>query len=461
MKKILVFLFILTLVSVFAAEVSISDLSPLVPEYKAVQFLVESRIMELDENGNFKPSLLITKLDVARYLYTIIQNFNLLAIKNIEKRIASIDDDINLNKSLISGVDERLSRVEQQQKNMLNDLLRVEKFMSSASDVVLKVNQIESMLTAILEKNSYIESQIKNQNIVELSKKVGFIENELKSKYVTLDDLNSISLELTRLSEAYSAQFRSLDERLKKVEDLGDLSKRISILEKETNELKTNFLEEQAKNMSYISDINKKIENLPAEVSTLNERIAEVSTRLALVEKLYTSLKNIKPSQLSYVSKIPDLESKVDELETMLSNLQAISGDLDILRKKLEGIDVLTVRNVVNKFAIIENRYDQIESRTQFLEKKIYDIDAIKNQINELNARLSTFESSGIGVEKLSTLVDDVEQLKSFDKKVENTFDVVTEKMTNLSDDIKTLWTLTIISGIAAISAIILVWVKQ
>ncbi|MDM7321211.1 MAG: S-layer homology domain-containing protein, partial [Fervidobacterium sp.] len=64
----IILLFLIS-ISIYVFSATIKDLSPSAAEYKAVNFLVEQRIMDVDANGNFKPSLLITKLDLARYLY--------------------------------------------------------------------------------------------------------------------------------------------------------------------------------------------------------------------------------------------------------------------------------------------------------------------------------------------------------------------------------------------------------
>jgi len=58
-----------------AIGATINDLSSASAQYKAVSFLVDRKIMEVDQNNNFKPSLLVSKLDLAKYS---LQSNNLL-----------------------------------------------------------------------------------------------------------------------------------------------------------------------------------------------------------------------------------------------------------------------------------------------------------------------------------------------------------------------------------------------
>ncbi|MEJ5229825.1 MAG: S-layer homology domain-containing protein, partial [Pseudothermotoga sp.] len=61
MRRAIVFLFSVIVVISFGAEIKIKDVSPVLDIYEPVSFMIENKIMELDENGNFRGGLLTTR----------------------------------------------------------------------------------------------------------------------------------------------------------------------------------------------------------------------------------------------------------------------------------------------------------------------------------------------------------------------------------------------------------------
>jgi len=66
---------------------------------------IEQRIMDVDANGNFKPSLLITKLDLARYLYALIDRYKLTNLQS------SKSDDLAKLESRITTLEKQVSNI--------------------------------------------------------------------------------------------------------------------------------------------------------------------------------------------------------------------------------------------------------------------------------------------------------------------------------------------------------------
>jgi len=100
-----------------AIGATINDLSSASAQYKAVSFLVDRKIMEVDQNNNFKPSLLVSKLDLAKYLYNLITYYKLEnsnstvsseEISKIQSRVSSLEKQIQSNASTTIRYSKRL-----------------------------------------------------------------------------------------------------------------------------------------------------------------------------------------------------------------------------------------------------------------------------------------------------------------------------------------------------------------
>lgn len=75
MRKILVLG--LVVISILLLSQNIKDLEPDSPFFEAVNYVVKAGIMELDDKGNFRGALLVTRYDVAQYIYRLVMRFEL------------------------------------------------------------------------------------------------------------------------------------------------------------------------------------------------------------------------------------------------------------------------------------------------------------------------------------------------------------------------------------------------
>ncbi|MBZ4650429.1 S-layer homology domain-containing protein [Thermosipho sp. (in: thermotogales)] len=422
MRKVLsIFLIMFLMMIIFAVETVITDLSPIVPEYSAVKFLVENQIMDLDVNGNFKPSLLITRLDIAKVIYTVIQKYNLSKISDIEKSLANISDEIKIAKGLVSGIDKRLVNLETKQEELTQKIEAFDAFLTQSSET----------LFANIEKN-----------------------------YVKREDFDSLKAQITLISQVYNSQTKKFEEKINDIEKISEIEKKINIVSNQLEDLKTNFLEEQAKNIAKFSDIEKQLSNIPTNVTNLNVTVARLSNKVSSIEELYTKLSNIKASDIDKLENLSELEDKVNQMYSILTDLNAFSMDLDSLRKRLEGIDILTVRNVVNKFSILENRYQQIDSRVQYLENSVGKIELLNQKIEELNAKISDIENKKIMLDNLEKISNDVEELNKYKEDSKKALDIMSDKLVETNNNMRTILIVSIVSAAISVISFILTITK-
>lgn len=106
MRKILVLG--LVVISILLLSQNIKDLEPDSPFFEAVNYVVKAGIMELDDKGNFRGALLVTRYDVAQYIYRLVMRFELEKLK--EK--LPLLDELDIVKAATIALDERTSNLE-------------------------------------------------------------------------------------------------------------------------------------------------------------------------------------------------------------------------------------------------------------------------------------------------------------------------------------------------------------
>lgn len=419
MRKLLTFLLIIMAFLLIAAEIVITDISPIIPEYSAVKFLVENQIMELDVNGNFKPSLLVTRLDIAKLLYTLIQKYNLSKLSEIENNLKNINDELNISKGLITGIDKRVENLENEKALLTKTIDEIQNFISNASNTLLIARKVDDIYIRI---------------------------NNIENSYVKKEDLAALSEQISTISQIYNSNMMKFEEKINSIEKIDEVEKKVNIINNKVDELRTSFLEEQARNKAKFSEIDEKISNIPTNVANLNVMLSQLSDRLSTIEGLYTELRNLTPSDLQKVSKIDDIESRVNEIYATISELKGFSGSLDDFRKRLEGVDVLTVRNVVNKFAVLENNYQQIDARMQNVENYIEKVELLDRKIQELELKMNEFEKKEMALNNIETVSNDLEMLKNYKKDSEEVLNVMSDKIIELDNNIRTIMIISMVS---------------
>ncbi len=370
MRKALLFIFLSLTVSLLCAQVKIKDVSPVLDIYEPVSFMIQNKIMELDENGNFRGGLLTTRFDIAQYLYNILKNFQL---EDLPKKLSTLERNQQELSARVLGVEGAYKTYEQRMKDFENALSQVQ----SQSD------QLAQQIYAQLRKE--LDEVLKNQQL-QLSR-----YEPLFSRVSALEELSSV------LQKQLASSDKSIE----------SLSNKISTIE--TNQ--SNFSKDLASIKSSIDAISSRtsentqsIQKLRDEMNTqlyaqgklFDQKLIDLSTRLDALSKGLQNELSVQKKMLSdYEQNLMAVKNQVEELqrnmkilETLASKdqLVAMQNSLTDLSRKLES----TESNVTR----LEQRIDNMQTET--LQRRIAELEA--KQKNLENSLLTAYLIGGAGV---------------------------------------------------------------
>lgn len=392
MKKILIIILLIFSVLFFAIEVVITDVSSFSTDYSVVKYLVENRIMELDENGNFKPNLLMTKIDIARIVYKIIKLYNLELINKLEAQLNQINNDTKLTKSLISGMDERITIVENKQKDIN------EKFAKISID-------FENMMANL----SNLEKKIEDNNLLNIAEKVSNLEKNMVLK----EEFDSIKNKVSTLENS----FLNLNK---------DFSQKISIIDVEIENLKNEFLSQH-------SEINAQFENFKNSIQNLTVNFEEINNKIKSLDKFQ------------------NLESKVESLENSFISVNEKVNQLDELNNKIDSVN-LSLDSLKQKLETLEKSYSEFESKMNYIDDKILKLESLSDEISNLENRIEKIEKLDLDGSKLSEISKNIENFANFIEETSKSVDELNSKIKTIDSKVNYL---TIIAGGSILIAII------
>lgn len=157
----------LVVISILLLSQNIKDLEPDSPFFEAVNYVVKAGIMELDDKGNFRGALLVTRYDVAQYIYRLVMRFELEKLK--EK--LPLLDELDIVKAATIALDERTSNLEKNY-NSLNSrvdsaVLEITSTASEVSELKTKIDSLEEAFnnlslafTSFKQETAGIDSEI-------------------------------------------------------------------------------------------------------------------------------------------------------------------------------------------------------------------------------------------------------------------------------------------------------------
>lgn len=405
----------------FAA--TIKDLSPSAVEYKAVSFLVEQRIMDVDSNGNFKPSLLVTKLDLARYLYALINKYDLPGtqgaksdvLEKIESRISNLEKQIP---SVSPGSSTNISVLQSEVNELKKRLVAVENRVS-----ILESKQID----ASKDQQGLLSIQ---SDISALAKRLALVENKISTATQPKD---------------YSKEIEQL-------------------------QLKIGTLESKINSLPLPKYYDKDIEQLTKKTADMETKINQLSTATTILSEKLSKLESKSADDLKNLSnvtmnKITELQGNLDKSVRQLSEeLEALKSRLGVLEEviekgqdflqRLEALDALTVINAFSSLEVLSNRFDQLEAKYKKLEDKISEISLEQRYIlNELVLSQSS-------TKKLYALEQRISQVEATNTNNINEIKTISSQMETLNNQLSSIRTIAYISLLVSIIAGILVILK-
>lgn len=454
MKKGFILMFVI--ISIFLplmmfGAVSIKDLSPSASGYKAVSDLVEKKIMDVDANGNFKPSLLITKLDLARYLYNLIDYYNLDSLssqttsqkstvniedlRKLENRISGIERSIQNIQSIQSEISELKKRIDNLEKRVSTGVdtskdQAIGTLQKDISDLKSKIADLEKQIASLQNFQKSIQASLqqipKSQtDIKDLGDKLSTVETKLQTIEKYYADVVTESSKNTALR----MEFEAVKSELKKTTDM--MNNKIDTIDKTLNSLLQDHISKTTVLNTELSKLSGKANALETQFSSQSQELKELNNRLKNMED---NLNNLDPVVQGNISKVNALENeirsiknqfeqKLNQFEQRISKVEEIINKTDDFVKRIEAVDVITVANTFNNLQLLTNRFDQLELRFSELEKK----DALSTEtlITELNRfkkenkdSLSKIESN---ISEIKTKQDNTaEQILSERKEIEN-----------------------------------------
>lgn len=349
MKRTLL-VFLMLMGCLFFAQVDIKDVSPVLDIYVPVSFVIENKIMELDENGNFRGGLLTTRFDIAQYIYRTIKTFQL---DELNKRLSTISDAQKETFAKTAGLeaayktyDQRLREIENATVNLQSqiDKLSQELFSQLQKQFLDYVKAQENQLGKIDALTSRVDALEKLSS--ELFKQAQSQQSELEA---FSKEQTNIKNQLLNLSQQLSTMKISLDTLNKKFDQLSsDLASFKDSTKNEFNafsilidqkisasEGKMNFTLKSMQNELALQ--KKELMDRAEEMNKLKQQLQEVQARLATLEG-FASKQQVQELR----SQLNELTQKASKIEEDLKNLEnkLVSFDISRLQKRIEELEV-------------------------------------------------------------------------------------------------------------------------
>ncbi len=349
MKRTLL-VFLMLMGCLFFAQVDIKDVSPVLDIYVPVSFVIENKIMELDENGNFRGGLLTTRFDIAQYIYRTIKTFQL---DELNKRLSTISDAQKEIFAKTAGLeaayktyDQRLREIENATVNLQSqiDKLSQELFSQLQKQFLDYVKAQENQLGKIDALTSRVDALEKLSS--ELFKQAQSQQSELEA---FSKEQTNIKNQLLNLSQQLSTMKISLDTLNKKFDQLSsDLASFKDSTKNEFNafsilidqkisasEGKMNFTLKSMQNELALQ--KKELMDRAEEMNKLKQQLQEVQARLATLEG-FASKQQVQELR----SQLNELTQKASKIEEDLKNLEnkLVSFDISRLQKRIEELEV-------------------------------------------------------------------------------------------------------------------------
>jgi len=444
-----------------AIGATINDLSSASAQYKAVSFLVDRKIMEVDQNNNFKPSLLVSKLDLAKYLYNLITYYKL---ENSNSTVSSEE---------ISKIQSRVSSLEKQMQSSISAQSGVQ---SDLSDLKKRITALESKVTSITTTSSSQASQITptdfSKDIDSLSKRVATLEkgssdlskivDQLSKRITTLEQkdassqVSSISKDLDSLSKRVTTTEQSVAQVNSKIAvvngDISKISTNINDINSNLNAFNTEVtnniqridskisalessLKSSQQDIGKIVTVSTQVSKLDGRISALEQSSQQSSQRLSALENSVsqnsTDIENLKPLNGLYAS----TSKEVSALSQRISKIEEIINKGDDFIKRLDAIDALTIVDTIGNFQVLSNRFDQLVAKYTKIEDQMRAL-SIEQQyiLNEISNVKDT-------VVKTSELSNDISTLTLNQDKAKTDLESLNEEVSNLRSELEmTRW---------------------
>ncbi len=303
--------------SVFSEEVKIKDVSPLIDEYNAVKFVVENRIVPL-RDGYFEGEKIVTKFDIAVYIYNLVKYFERLKVKEeMEKREKTLPIEELLRYDPKKKDFTRISSIEKKLDDLENDVrFLLEKFSKPATVITTES-------TPVLGDEIRATLKMLSDKVRSLSNDVDRIKKDL-TKVETLE--SSLTMAEKSLKELQETIENFYKDSVKFKERINEIEKNLSVLKKTVTEISS-------------VGITAKLEELGSRLSSIETRVNSNSKRLLdLTKSGYVT-------RAEFDKKLQEFKKTFhNELNTEITKVYARLNDLEMNLKNLPGASVEYIR---------------------------------------------------------------------------------------------------------------------
>lgn len=355
-RTLLVFLLLLT--CLLFAQVDIKDVSPVLDIYVPVSFVIENKIMELDENGNFRGGLLTTRFDIAQYIYRTIKTFQL---DELTKRLSTISDAQKEISAKTAGLEAAYKTYDQRLREIENATMNLQN----------QIDKLSQELFSQLQKQflDYIKAQ----------------ENQLgKIDALTarVDALEKLSSELFKQAQSQQSDLEAFTKEQTNIKNqLANLSQQLSVM-KISVETLSKKLDQLSSDLASFKDSTKNEFNA---FSNLIDQKISVSEG-----KLNFTLKSMQNELALQKKELMDRAEEVSKLKQQLQEVQSRLTTLEGFASKQQ------VQELRNQFDELTQKASKIEEELKNLENKLvsFDISKLQKRIEELEMKSKTLESN-------------------------------------------------------------------
>jgi len=381
-----------------------------------------------------------------------------LAKKRVERAIAENQDvirkveEVDIN---IERINNALLNLKTQEEKINSDIEKIETLKERINQMLEnKVKEIEIIKEGfqenVKEVESRVDSIIKNRigdlEFIKqsLENKMSLFSKEIKTETEKSQSLrNYLSTKIEDFEKFIKDMNSQLDEKIKRLEDVENLYKRV-----ENIEGKTGIALEKARYIDNIKEelrmTNVEIEKLLGEVATIKKEVSqikispEIETKAKkMIEELYNNVENKIKQNLENIEKSRKENEKIisslsDEVKRLSSEKERIiQSILDVVKRvdslgssfngfskkaeeRLSGYDA-KIKDVEKFKSEIRDELENIKS--EFSADFVKRIEDVKKNLNE---RLYGYDTKTKEIEKIDARIKEIEKIKEEFDKVRN-----------------------------------------
>ncbi|MDK2885187.1 S-layer homology domain-containing protein [Pseudothermotoga sp.] len=359
MRKLLFFAPLIVAIAIFGAEVKIKDVSPVLDIYEPVSFMIENKIMDLDENGNFRGGLLVTRFDIAQYLYNILSKFQL------------------------RDISDKLGNLEKNQQNLSTKIMGIE---AAYKTYEQRLKDFEMSVASLQSQTDKLSQQIYAQ----LHKEIEEILNQHQNQISRLEPVLSRVEALEKLASSLQKSIESTDS------NLNLLSSKIAELQANQTEFSRSFSSSENLLNSLLKNVNENSQSIQklseqfnvqmnAQGKLYDQKITELAARLDALSKGLQNDLSIQKKQLTdfqqnlelYNSRVTQLQQDMKTIESLASKdeLSHVQDSITSLNQKIEEIDVnltqLEQKMEDTQVGMLQKKIGELETKQKNLESSV------------------------------------------------------------------------------------------